>query len=202
MKAVHLITGLLICVSLNAHAAGDATVGQQKAMACAGCHGMDGNSFSPEWPNLAGQHPDYIVKQAMDFQSGKRQNETMSPMVAGLSKEDLQDISAFFASQAVKPDPQAKSANGKKLFFGGNPYSKVPACSGCHGPNAAGVKPGKFPSLAGQKAGYVAKTLRDFRSEARNNDVNAIMQNITAKMTDKEIDAVATYISGIGAESQ
>lgn len=190
---------MLISITANtyAYAAGNATAGQEKSVACQGCHGPDGNSFSPEWPNLASQNPAYLVKQIRDFQSGSRQNETMAPMVIGLSQEDITDIAAYFSQQTVQGDASAKSAVGKKVYEGGNPYNRTPACASCHGPNGVGNGPGAIPLLAGQKAGYTAKTLRDFRAGARANDRNEMMRAIAAKMSDKEIDAVATYIAGM-----
>lgn len=121
----------------------------------------------------------------------------MGPMVVGLGQEDITDIAAFFNQQAIQGDATAKSAAGKKLYEGGNPYNRTPACASCHGPNGVGNGPGAIPLLAGQKAGYTAKTLRDFRSGARANDRNEMMRAIAAKLSDKEIDALATYIAGM-----
>ena len=197
-----LIVVMLISITANtyAYAAGNAAAGQEKSMACQGCHGPDGNSYSPEWPNLASQHPSYIAKQIRDFQSGARKNETMSSMVIGLGQQDITDIAAYFSKQKVKGDASAKSAAGKKLYEGGNRYNRTPACASCHGPNGVGNGPGAIPHLAGQKAVYISKALRDFRSGTRANDRNEMMRDIAAKMSDKEIDAVATYISGMNSQ--
>ena len=91
------------------------------------------------------------------------------------------------------------SAACKKLYMGGNRYTHLPACASCHGPNGAGNGPGAIPSLAGQKLGYVVKAMRDFKSAARSNDRNNIMRDIAAKMTEKEMDAVAKFLAGLGA---
>lgn len=180
---------------------GNAEAGQAKSATCQGCHGPDGNSFSPDWPNLAQQNTTYLAKQIHDFQSGARQDPTMSSMVTDLNEQDIRDIAAYFATQAVRAEPAAGSGLGQKIYLGGNHYTRLPACAGCHGPNGAGNGPGAIPSLAGQKSGYVAKALRDFKTEARSNDRNRIMRDIAAKMTDKEIDAVALFLAGMGAEA-
>ncbi|MFN3595431.1 MAG: c-type cytochrome, partial [Thiobacillaceae bacterium] len=108
---------------------------------CGACHGNDGNSTNPAYPNLAGQHPEYITKQLHDFKSGARRNAIMAPNVVGLSDEDMLNLSAYFAAQQPKPrlakDPQLVAA-GQRLYRGGNPGSGVPACASCHGPNGAG----------------------------------------------------------------
>ena len=200
MKATIPLTCLLafISISANTYASGDPAAGQQKSELCQGCHGMDGNSFNPEWPDLAGQNSKYLARQIRDFQSGARVDPTMSGMVAGLEAADIADIAAWFSQQKPVPEEGEGNATGSKLYRGGNRYSQVPACAGCHGPNGVGNGPGAIPLLAGQKADYTAKTLRDYKSGARTNDVNSIMQNIAAKMTDKEIEAVAAHIAVMG----
>ncbi len=85
-----------------AHAGGDPAAGQAKAVVCAACHGVDGNSVNPIWPKLAGQHEAYLAKQIRAFRDGVRVDPTMAPMVAALSDEDIDDIAAYFASQKPK----------------------------------------------------------------------------------------------------
>ena len=180
-------------------ATGDATAGKEKSQVCQGCHGEAGNSYGPDWPNLAAQHPSYLIKQIQNFQEGVRSDETMNAMVIGLSPQDIKDIAAYFASQSLEPQEQQTDAEviktGRKIFKGGNRYSGVPACAGCHGPNGAGNGPAALPHLAGQKSTYTVKTLKDFQSNTRANDVNEIMRNIAAKLTESEIKAVAAYLA-------
>ena len=181
---------------------GDAKAGQQKSTTCQGCHGVDGNAYADNWPNLAAQHSSYLNKQIHNFQSGKRKDATMSTMVIGLTAQDIADISAYFSQQKLVVDSASKpDANlltlGKKIYKGGNLYSGMPACGGCHGPNGVGISPAKFPVLAGQKVEYLIKTLKDFRNATRNNDPRNIMRNIAAKLTDNEIKSVATYINSL-----
>jgi cytochrome c553 len=190
----------LHCVSVSA--AGNPEAGKEKSALCQGCHGPDGNSLSPEWPNLADQHAGYIRKQVTNFQKGERQDPTMSSMVIGLSKEDIADIAAYFSSQSLQAtEADAKAASdialGKKIYKGGNTYNHVPACAGCHGPNGVGNEPALFPRIAGQKIDYLIKTLNDFRAGNRANDPNEIMRNIAAKLSEREIKAVAAYASSL-----
>ncbi|MEJ2180682.1 MAG: c-type cytochrome [Gammaproteobacteria bacterium] len=201
---ISLRAGLILIFamsSVSAWAAGDPAAGKEKSQVCQGCHGQDGNSYGPEWPNLAGQHPSYLIKQILNFQDGVRTNETMNGMVIGLSKQDIEDIAAYFSSQslqALTPETEVEIIKtGRKIYKGGNLYSGVPACAGCHGPYAAGYSPAAFPHLAGQKTTYVVKTLKDFKSGARANDVNEIMRNIATRLTDNEINAVAAYLSTV-----
>ena len=180
-------------------AGGDATAGKEKSAACAGCHGMDGNSANPEWPKLAGQGDHYLSKQLQDFKGGVRKNATMAPMVAALGEQDMADLSAFYSSQAV----QAGSADeklvelGQKIYRGGNPASGVSACIGCHGPSGAGNPAASFPSLSGQHAKYVENQLNTFKSGERSNDAGKMMRTIASKMTEQEIKAVASYVQGL-----
>lgn len=209
MTSLRFVLCLLISIpaytyaseSADGNSRGSASEGQAKSATCQGCHGTDGNSYSPNWPNLASQNANYLFKQIHDFQSGARKDPTMSSMVTGLVEKDIADIAAYFASQKVKADAASQSAAGKKIYRGGNRYTKVPACASCHGPNGAGNGPGAIPRLAGQKPEYTAKALRDFKSGARSNDRNQIMRDIAAKMSEAEIDAVAQFLRGMGAEA-
>jgi cytochrome c553 len=182
-----------------AGAAGDAAAGKAKAMACASCHGADGNSANPEWPSLAGQHAKYLAKQLANFKAGDRNNAMMGPMAAPLSEQDMADIAAFYESQALKggqADPALVDA-GEKLYRGGNATSGVAACMACHGPSGIGNPQANFPRLSGQHAAYTVLQLKAFRAGERANDAGNMMRNIAARMTDAEMQAVASYIEGL-----
>ena len=183
----------------QAQAAGDAAAGKAKSASCAGCHGADGNSVNPEWPNLAGQGDGYLAKQLHDFKGGLRENATMAPMAAPLTDEDMQDLAAYFSSQSGKQGAADKSLVdlGEKIYRGGNPSSGVAACLGCHGPAGAGNPAAKFPALSGQHAKYVENQLVAFKSGARGNDAGKMMRSVAGKMTEKEIQAVAAYVQGL-----
>ena len=197
----------LITVSVTAallsggvQAAGDAAAGEAKAAVCLACHGPDGNALVPTWPKLAGQHPEYIYKQLMDFKSGARANEQMSPQVAALEEPDFRDLAAYYAKQQQTPgaaDP-ASVELGERIYRGGNPATGVAACTGCHGPAGMGLGPAKFPRISGQHAQYLDSTLKGFRAGARANDPNGMMRGVAGRMSDSEIAAVAQYVQGLG----
>jgi cytochrome c553 len=184
----------------TAHAAGDAAAGQTKSAMCAACHGATGSKTTlPTYPTLAGQHASYIAKQLADFKSGARMDPIMMGMVAALSEQDMADIAAYFASQAasVGSADAEKAAAGKKIYEGGDKVKGVSACMACHGPSGAGNPGAAFPGLGGQNKDYVVKALKDFRSGTRSNDLNGMMRDIAAKMSDSDIDNVAEYIVGL-----
>lgn len=201
MKKVLLVALASLSLSVGGHALaqGDKAAGKQKSATCAACHGQDGNSVNPEWPNLAGQHADYIIKQLTEFKDGDRSNALMSPQAAGLSEQDMQDLAAYFSSETMKlgEADKEKAALGEALYRGGNSASGVPACASCHGPDGMGNPAANFPRLAGQHAKYTVLQLEHFRSGERANDAGQMMRNIAVKMTDAEIAAVAEYINGL-----
>jgi cytochrome c553 len=100
--AVLLATVAMWILAATAFAAGDSAAGKTKAASCGACHGPDGNSTNPMWPKLAGQHSAYLIKQLKAFKSGERKDPLMSPMAAGLSEKDMEDMAAFFAGQNPK----------------------------------------------------------------------------------------------------
>lgn len=201
-----IATLVLMGITLPIFAAGDPAAGQQKAAACTACHGADGNSVSGEWPKLAGQHPSYAVKQLQNFKAQNdpdaqvvRVNAIMKGMAAPLSKQDMEDLAAYFANQTITPgiaDPELVEL-GQAIFQGGNLNSGVPACTGCHGPDGRGNPAAGFPSLTAQHPQYIEAQLKAFRSMQRANDPGQMMRNIAARMTDKEMQAVASYIHGL-----
>jgi len=204
---VLLLAGLLVAPVATAQGptAADLAKAQQTAsQVCAACHSADGNSALPVNPVLAGQHADYTSKQLLNFkpQGGKpaeRQNPVMAGMVANLSADDMRGLAAYFEMQK----PRARAARdaelvklGQAIYRGGIPSRNVAACTACHGPNGAGI-PAQFPRLAGQFAEYAAAQLKAFRSGERANDANRMMRAVAERLSDKEIAAVAEYVSGL-----
>lgn len=202
-----ILAALAVSTQIYAGSAnkGDAAKGQQIAtQVCAGCHNADGNSIIPANPILAGQHAEYTTKQLMNFkaQDGKpaqRDSPIMGAMVAALSADDMKNIAAYYAQQTPKPGA-AKNKSlaelGERVYRGGNIEATVPACASCHSPNGAGIPP-IYPRIAGQHAEYTLAQLRAFRKEQRTNDNNSVMQMIATHMSEKEMQAVAEFISGL-----
>lgn len=179
--------------------AGDAEKGKALAGTCAACHGTDGNSLVPMYPNIAGQHEDYIAKQLAEFKSGLRSDPVMAGMVAALSPEDMKNLAAYFATQEVKKGAKPSEVNqaGRDLYFGGDAKRGITACAACHSPTGQGMALAKFPALTHQKADYVKATLKKFRSGERGNDMNAMMRGVAVKLTDKDIEDVTAFLSSL-----
>lgn len=197
MKKLSLAICLLLGTTGAAYAAGDATAGQQKSAACAACHGPDGNSPAFLFPNLAGQHVDYLVRQIKAFKSNDRVEPQMAPIVAPLTEQDMEDLAAYFSSQEVKTGKAGSGdvALGKKIYKGGNPDTGMAACASCHGPKGEGNPGAGYPQLTAQYAEYTEKQLKAYKGGTRAISANAkIMQEISAKLTEKEMKAVSGYI--------
>lgn len=195
-----LATGLQpVFAEEAAPAAAPAVNGPEKIVqnVCAACHGADGNSVITTNPKLAGQHPEYLVKQLTNFKEGTRANAVMSGMAGALSQEDMEGLAKYFSSQSIKLNKaksNGKGSLGEKIYRGGIAATQVPACAACHGVTGAGL-PKQFPRLAGQHADYTLQQLRTFRTGERANA--PMMMTIAGKMSDADMQAVADYIQGL-----
>lgn len=184
----------------NVLAAGNAEAGKAKSVACAACHGADGNSLAPTFPKLAGQHESYLLKQLKDIKSGARSVPTMAGQLDAMSEQDLADIAAHFAAQAATQGVAKEELVelGESVYRAGIREKGVAACTACHSPTGAGNGPAKYPMLSGQHADYIAAQLRAFRNDERTNDGDTrIMRDVAARLSDRELDAVASYASGL-----
>ena len=209
-----VLVSLLLTLGLTgvAQAAGDAEAGQGKVAVCGACHGADGNSPAPNFPKLAGQGERYLLKQLHDIKSGDRPVVEMTGMLDNLSDQDMADLAAYFSDKKMSGGAaNAELAKkGERLFRGGNKQVGLAPCAGCHGPAGEGNQYAAYPRLAGQYADYTKAQLIAFRAAGRddNTDVKRIhdkdkplelgpMQMIAAKLSDKDIDALASYIQGL-----
>jgi cytochrome c553 len=169
--------------------------GSDAAGVCAGCHGQNGMSPSPPFPNLAGQSAFAIYKQLHDFKSGARMNDLMSSVVQGLTDDQIADVAAHFAALTRGTlDPQNATLGDPeivRLVEGGDPSRAVPGCASCHGARAGG--PIETPTLAGQRKEYLSAQLDAYAKGARHNDIYARMRAIAAKLTPDEMEHVAQY---------
>lgn len=172
---------------------------------CELCHGIKGNSTANEnWPKLAGQNVNYLMKQMQDFQPNVklgRDNPIMNSLIAALSKKEKIKIANYYANLIGTTDTaQANLLSlGQRIYRGGDSDKEIPACLACHGPAGLGNPPAGFPRLSGQHAQYIATQLKAFRDGKRNNDKYQMMPIISKKMNDREISAVSNYISGLYA---
>ena len=175
--------------------------GKAKALTCTACHGPEGNSVSPMWPNIAGQNAPYLLAQLKAFKDGSRVDPLMSSQAMLLSDQDMADLAVYFeslpgAAQAVKDASIVD--HGESLYRGGNVDTGVAACLACHGPSGDGNPAAKYPALKGQHADYTAKQLRDYASGARTTDgKTSIMRDIAARLSAEEIEALSSYVQGL-----
>jgi cytochrome c553 len=180
---------------------GSVDAGRAKSATCAACHGADGNSVTPDWPMLAGQHASYIVRQLRAFKSGERTDVTMKPFADMLSEQDMLDVAAYFSTQKPVPkgaDP-ALVGLGQQIYRGGVPARGVAACIACHGPSGAGNPLAAYPRISSQHAAYTTKQLNQYASGDRRSDVelNQMMRNIAGSLFEDEIRALASYVQGL-----
>jgi len=164
---------------------------------CAMCHGEQGESSSPVFPRLAGQHAAYVARQLADYKSGRRQSTTMQPMVQDLVPADFPALGAYFEKQPTSAHPVADpelAQVGRFIYLRGNADSGVPACAACHGETGQGTE--TLPRLAGQHVRYTERQLKLFDQRERTND-NAVMHAVASKLTELEMRAEASYVSGL-----
>ena len=189
---IFLIATLLLSPTMTmAQAPASGGEGQAKAQVCAECHGADGNSSDPEYPILAHQNARYIYLQLKDFKEGRRQHPKMSPVAAGLSREDMLALADYFSKQTQKPtgfkaDP-AKVAAGRKK-------ADEVLCAMCHGGGFVGQN--EIPHEAGQHYAYVKKQLQDFKARHRTNDAGN-MTSVAATLSDDDIENLAQFIANL-----
>lgn len=172
----------------------------QGALACMTCHMENGEGMQDSaFPQLAGQNLHYISKQLKDLQGKQRVSDVMNPIAISLSDEDIANVSAYYASmprvtKIEKSTSSTKFEQGRLIVERGLWNKGVPACIACHGPNVEGVGE-SFPPLVNQGKLYISQELLKWKEGTRKNDPQMLMKTIAKKLTKKEIDAVAEYIS-------
>lgn len=180
---------------------GSIEAGQAKALTCTACHGPEGNSANPLWPNIAGQNAPYLLQQLQAFKNGTRQDPLMSSQAMMLADEDMADLAVYFeslpaASQPVA-DPDLLDA-GESLYRGGDLETGASACLACHGPTGRGNPAAVYPSLKGQHAAYVAKQLSAYADGSRQTDGKTrMMRDIAARLSLDDIEALSSYVQGL-----
>ncbi|MGJ8668006.1 MAG: c-type cytochrome [Oceanococcus sp.] len=206
MKRVTLVSAMIlglfgnVALASDSSQAGDADKGKVKAAVCGACHGADGNSANAEWPKLAGQHATYLEAQLHAYKSAERKNPIMVGQVAALSDQDIKDLAAYFAGQRqtsglANPELVEKA---ETIYRGGLAEAKVPACAACHGPQGLGNAAAAYPRVSGQHAAYTIAQLKAYRSGDRaGTDAATMMSQVAAGLSDADIEALASYISGL-----
>jgi cytochrome c553 len=174
--AASFVTGVIAVVALAATLPAKAQTIEEKAQACAGCHGANGIPPDKSWPVISGQYLGYLYLQLRDFKSGARKNELMGPIAAALDRDEMMALAAYFSKQPW-PDlrqPRAPAA--------------VAAQSGYQGE-------GTQPRLAGQAREYLASSMLAFRNKTRGN--NPGMTDLMLATSEADIAALAEYLAGL-----
>jgi cytochrome c553 len=207
-------TCALIAASIAALCAGCANVERSRtlnsplvpaavtaAQVCSNCHGLDGNSVSPNFPRIAAQPAKYLASQLTQFRSHNRSDPAGFVYMWGLSRHftdaQIEGLATYFSQQAATPNVPAQTAlaqAGRPIFEKGIASANVPACSTCHGPEGHGTD--TFPRLAGQHADYVVKQLMVFQSTEQRPE-GAVMKTVTHSLTPQDMRAVAAYVQGL-----
>jgi len=172
--------------------AADLEAGRRKAVACAACHGLDGNSTNPTVPSIAGQVGIYLHWQLLLYRNKRRVDPQMAPIAAALSESDMADLAAFFAAQrpappaAGPPDP-ARAETGQRL-------AATYHCDDCHGRDFAGRE--YAPRLRGLSREYLVAQMRGFKARTRG-DLDGAMTQAAQPVADADIEPLADYIGSI-----
>jgi cytochrome c553 len=219
MKPISLAPALVLAAmaasaAAPVHAQQPANAGMQIAnngtpdgvAACASCHGAkgEGNAAS-NFPRIAGQSQNYLARQLTSFANGSRDNPVMKPIVQKLTPQQINDVSAYYAtldapSKPAAAPPGAQQKRGQTLATIGDNAISVQACANCHGPGGSGEAP-TYPYLAGQHAAYLKASLDTWKNGARNNDPSQQMPQIAKRLSDSDVAAVAAYFAAQPAPS-
>ena len=167
---------------------------------CASCHGAEGVSLLPTFPNLAGQGQQYLHKQLMDVRDGKRQIPSMTGLLDNMSDQDLLAIAEYYGEKKRQLGFARSDLveMGRSIYRSGIPRKQIAACSSCHSPNGIGNGPARFPLLAGQWEEYTIAQLKAFqRGERKNDGDSQMMRGVAKDLTEMEMEAVASYLRGL-----
>lgn len=180
---------------LNFVKKGNPDKGKELAAPCAGCHGEQGVSGIDDFPSLAGQNANYLYKQLRDYAGGYREHPLMTSVAQGLSEQDSADLAVWFSALPPpknKAEAQQDLSRAEKMVEAGDGKRILPPCFVCHGAVGQGEKM-DIPALAGQQAEYFSKTMLDYKSGQRHNDIYSRMRLIVQQLSDEEIKELALY---------
>jgi cytochrome c553 len=164
---------------------------EDKAQACAACHGENGIPPDKSWPVIWGQHQGYLYLQLRDFKSGARKNDVMGPIAEKLEREDMLGIALYFSQKAWPNLRQARAVDA--VATRALRANASVGCTGCHQAGYQGE--GTQPRLAGQNADYILKSMMDFRTRLRRN--NPGMSDLMNATSEDDLKALAAYLAGL-----
>ena len=188
---------------LNLVKSGNLNKGKALAETCKSCHGDKGQGMKeetrddetlPAIPALAGQVANYTYKQLRDYFNGSRSHDSMTSVAKGLSEQDAADLAVWFSSLSPQDSKASgqKNARAEKMVEQGDGKRILPPCFVCHGSKGQGEKM-DIPALSGQQADYFTRTLLDYKSGQRHNDIYSRMRLIAQQLSDDEIKELAQY---------
>lgn len=192
-----LACAMMLALAGSSACAGERSVRELVEARCQNCHGMEGQSSSPNYPKLASQNAEYLQRQMFNFKLGKRRSTEMKAQVADLSAAEVQALAEYFSSKAVIADiafDPALADKGREIYLNGNPGTGVTACATCHGPRAHGAL--FLPRLAGQHASYIERQIHAFIDRTRQAP-DMVMHSVVTALTEDEIVALGQYLSGL-----
>ncbi|HYE36673.1 c-type cytochrome [Methylocaldum sp.] len=177
---------------------GNAEKGKEIAQACEACHAATPENAESEYPYLQGQSATYLYKQLHDYKDGSRSNEIMVGISAGLSDQDMADVSAWYSRQPAAPAQKMGEVPDaiRELVSQGDGRRIVAPCASCHGSAGQGQTM-DTPVLAGDKTSYLEQTMLAYKSGARHNDIYQRMRLIVQQLSDEEIRQLARYYAGL-----
>lgn len=168
--------------------ASDLALGKEEAAACAACHGEQGMSGNPEWPNLAGQRRGYLVGALQAYKSGARRDAMMTDIAKDLSETEINALAAYYASLSC-----ASAAANAAAPVAPAGKERAARCAACHGAEGVSASPA-WPSLAGQHEAYLVNALKAYQTGARQ---NSMMAGILKGADEAEIGQLATFYAGL-----
>lgn len=173
---------------------------QLAGQVCLSCHGEKGVTATPEIPSLVGQSSAAIYKQLHDYRTGARIHPQMTEVARQLATPDLASIAVYygrFAHEVTGLGERDRPGEEEivRLAHEGNSARRIPACESCHARGSGG--PIETPVLTGQDQAYLAAQLRHYKTGQRRNDVYRRMREIARRLSDQEIDMLATYYQGV-----
>ncbi len=162
-----------------------------KAAVCVACHGDEGRSTQAVYPILAGQTARYMYLELRDYQEGRRSHPLMTPMVAGMTRDEMRELADYFAKQ--KPPTQTFAVDPAKAALGKAKADET-LCTMCHLGGFAGQN--EVPRVAGQHYDYIVKQLNDFKARNRTNDAGS-MTSVAGTLSPQDIENLAHYLVGL-----
>jgi cytochrome c553 len=179
---------------------------QARVMACAACHGSQGQGTDNDYfPRLAGKPAGYLYNQLLAFKQGRRKYPPMNYLLAYLPDPYLQRIADYFAQERppfpTLPAPSVGAdvlARGQLLVTSGDPGHHIPACASCHGAALTGMEPA-IPGLLGLHSQYISSQLGAWRYGTRTAAAPDCMQQVAARLTEDDVTAVAAWLSSLPA---